>query len=140
MSESKKLEGGCLCGAIRYTTSALPFSSDHCHCSMCRKSVGAVVGTWMDFKVEQVSWQGQKPKEFTSSEHTRRGFCPECGSTLSFRDIRHPDYITLTNGTLDNPDLAPATIHIHVVDKVKWLDIKDDCKRYKYGMQSEEVS
>ena len=131
-----KLQGGCLCGAIRYATTALPFSSDHCHCSMCRKSVGAVVGTWMDFKVEQVTWLGEKPKEYASSEHTRRGFCPNCGGSISFRDHRHPEYFSLSTGSLDDPNLAPATCHIYVEDQIKWLKIDDECKRFKRGIES----
>ncbi len=46
------LQGGCLCGAIRYQTTDMPFDADHCHCNQCRKSTGAVVM----FNTEQVTW------------------------------------------------------------------------------------
>lgn len=139
MSEKVILEGGCLCGDIRYQTTALPFNSDHCHCSMCRKTTGAVVGTWVDFKIEEVMWLNTKPLEYASSNEIRRGFCPSCGSSVSFRHIEHPEYITLSTGSLDEPDKAPAKIHIHVADKVSWLNIDDDCKRFVQGVNSQLI-
>ena len=43
------LEGGCLCGAVRYRISAAPSHTDYCHCRMCQRSTGAPVvpvGIW----------------------------------------------------------------------------------------------
>jgi hypothetical protein len=37
------LEGGCLCGGIRYQISGEPRSADYCHCRMCRRTAGAPV-------------------------------------------------------------------------------------------------
>jgi len=78
-SESNKLTGGCLCGAIRYSADTMPFASDYCHCTQCRRSSGGPVGIWMDFKAGQVSWSGTRPTNYESSEHVKRGFCPNCG-------------------------------------------------------------
>ncbi|MBQ4889625.1 GFA family protein [Shewanella sp. MMG014] len=123
-------QGGCLCGAIRYQITHRPFDADYCHCSQCQKSSGAVFQAWMDFKVEQVEWIAGKPVEFASSEHVRRGFCQQCGCTISFRDTRHPGYYTLTIGSLDNPNLIHPNYHIHTANQVSWLNILDTCERY----------
>ena len=32
-----KLEGGCLCGAVRYTSEAEPALTAVCHCPDCQK-------------------------------------------------------------------------------------------------------
>ena len=126
-------EGGCLCGAVRYSVSGPPFAAEYCHCRMCQKSAGAMVVCWMDFLVEQLTWVLGGPTEFKSSESVRRGFCAECGSTLSFRDTRHPEYFTLAIASLDDPNRVKPTYHIYTESQVKWLNIEDDCKRFRQG-------
>ena len=39
----EKLTGGCLCGAVRYETTAKPFKVTYCHCNSCRKATAAPV-------------------------------------------------------------------------------------------------
>lgn len=60
MAQLELLQGGCLCGAIRYQVNGLPFDADHCHCSQCRKSAGAVMISWMDFVMNK--FNGYKGK------------------------------------------------------------------------------
>ena len=128
-----ELEGGCLCGKIRYITSTKPFAAEYCHCRMCQKQAGAPVASWMDFKLEQVKWLTEKPVEYSSSEFVKRGFCPDCGSSLTFSDKRHSGYFTLTITSLDFPDLVEPTYHIFTESQVKWLKIDDGCKRHLKG-------
>lgn len=127
------LSGGCLCGAIRYQADAMPFAADYCHCSKCRKHNGSVVVAWMDFKAEQVYWLKDMPVEYVSSETVRRGFCAKCGSTITYGDTRYRQYTTLTISSLDDANLVQPTYHIYLDDKVSWLDINDNCKRYAQG-------
>lgn len=122
--------GGCHCGAIRYEVSAPPFAADFCHCRDCQKITGAPLGAWMDFRAGQVRWLKGSPTEYASSENIRRGFCSECGSTLTYRSTEHPEYLTLSIASLDDPDSVKPTYHIHTDSQVKWLSIQDDCKKY----------
>ncbi len=133
MNDETRMEGGCLCGAVRYSLSGPPFAAEYCHCRMCQKGAGAVVVSWMDFRIEEVTWTAGKPSEYESSEDVWRGFCATCGSTLSFRDSRHPDYLTLTIASLDDPNLVMPTYHIYTESQVQWLVIDDECERYPKG-------
>jgi hypothetical protein len=133
MNIGTKMEGGCLCGAVRYSVSGAPFAAEYCHCRMCQKSAGAVVVNWMDYRVEQMTWTNGKPVEYESSKSVRRGFCVNCGSTLSFRDTGHPEYMALSIATLDDPNLVEPSSHIYTESQVKWLNIDDDCKRSPKG-------
>ena len=133
MSDLKQLKGGCLCGYIRYQTTAVPFATEYCHCSMCQKTSGAPAMTWMDFNTAQVEWLQEKPTEYESSEFIRRGFCPKCGSSISFRDLRHLDYITLTINSLDDPNQVEPTRHIYIQDQMSWLRIQDEHPRFDQG-------
>jgi hypothetical protein len=39
-----ELKGGCLCGAVRYTTTAEPVGSGVCHCRDCQRFTGSAFG------------------------------------------------------------------------------------------------
>ena len=43
MSAIPDFEGGCLCGAVRYSVTAGTGKANVCFCSMCRKATGAPV-------------------------------------------------------------------------------------------------
>ncbi|QIZ76937.1 GFA family protein [Ferrimonas lipolytica] len=129
---AKVLTGGCLCGAIRYQTTAEPFDADHCHCRQCQRGSGGILNSWMDFKAEQINWLNQPPREFASSAKIHRGFCSTCGSTISYRHSDYPHYLTLTIASLDNPNHVKPNYHIFTASQPDWLSINDDCPRYKH--------
>lgn len=132
-TDVEMLAGACHCGRLRYQTSGRPFAADYCHCKQCTRGAGAFAVCWMDFKAEQVQWEAAEPKEFTSSEKIRRGFCEHCGSSLSYRHLDHPGYYSLSIATLDDPEAVQPSYHIHTDSQVSWLRIDDDCKRYPRG-------
>jgi hypothetical protein len=125
--------GGCHCGAIRYEVSAPPFAADFCHCRDCQRTTGAPVGAWMDFMAAQVRWLQGAPTEYASSADIRRGFCAACGSTLSYRSVSHPDYLTLAIVSLDDPQAVEPTYHIYTSRRMRWLPLQDDRPAYPRG-------
>ncbi|MGX9462940.1 GFA family protein [Shewanella sp. A14] len=134
------LQGGCLCGAVRYQISGVPFDADYCHCSQCRKSTGAVVMSWMDFHREQVTWLQGQVTEFASSSHIRRGFCQQCGTSMTYRHLDYPEFCTLSIASLDEPQNVTPTYHIYTEEQVSWLKIDDICPRYKAGRTTAKKS
>jgi hypothetical protein len=100
---------------------------------MCQKASGAPVVSWMDFHTNELTWTKGKSTKYKSSEYVTRGFCAECGSSLSFCDTRHPESITLTIASLDNPNLVKPTYHIYTDSQLKWLTIDDYLKRFPKG-------
>lgn len=124
------LMGGCLCGSIRFQVTSLPFDADYCHCLQCQKSTGSFSAAWMDFKIDQVRWLKAKPKLFASSESVSRGFCSNCGCSISYQHSEYPDYLTLSIAALDNPNYIEPRYHIHTDSQVKWLSINDELPRY----------
>ncbi len=97
--------GGCLCGHIRYRGWRLPAFPHTCSCRQCQRWSGAPVVAWADFRVEAFEWTGSggEPRWFRSSARTRRGSCPECGSSLAAWDDDAPT-ICVALGSLDDPD------------------------------------
>ena len=48
------LKGGCYCGRIRYEAAGMPFHETNCHCSICRRFLGAAYGTFFQLPRDQV--------------------------------------------------------------------------------------
>ena len=116
--------GGCQCGAVRYAVTAKPFSADFCHCRMCQRAVGNVFAAFADLKEGQVEWTKGAPAIFDSSTKAERGFCRDCGTPLTFAYKGQP-YISVTLGSLDDPELVPITGHFGVQSRVSWLKLCD---------------
>jgi hypothetical protein len=118
------IEGGCLCGRIRYRAEAAPIRVSHCHCDMCRRATGAVAATLACFERAVVSWQGQ-PARYESSDIAYREFCPDCGGTLTFNFREQPEQVYIAVGSLDDPGRFPAERHSWLDDKIAWLHLDD---------------
>jgi len=117
--------GGCQCGALRYRFNA-PFNDvAHCHCSMCRRTSGAVVTTWFTVPLERFEWTQGTPQGFDSSPGCTRSFCPTCGAHLTFHTEHSPQTIDITVGTLDHPDQAKPDRHIWVTTRLPWLHLDE---------------
>ncbi len=93
---------------------------------MCRRHGGAPVAGWMDVPRSALSWESGQPRDFASSARGRRGFCGDCGSTLTFRWEGGGDKVTLALGSLDAPGDWPPRQHIYHAARLPWLDIRDD--------------
>ena len=133
-SSEASLEGGCLCGTIRYRARGMPVLAEYCHCRMCQKAAGAAFGNWMDYAADKVEWLEGQPHEYQSSAHVFRGFCRDCGSSLTFRNDERPELLTLALNSLDDPDGVSPTQHIYTDSQVAWLELSDDCRRYSLAI------
>ncbi len=125
--EHKKviLSGGCQCGAIRYELYAIPAKVHLCHCRMCQHAVGGPFAALAPVKCHDFAWTKGCPSEFQSSEHAARGFCPDCGTPLSFRYLTS-NWIDVTIGSLDDPGAVPPERHYGIESRVYWLDTLQD--------------
>lgn len=135
MSESNKApyHGSCLCGAIKYTVTKIEPHMAHCHCSMCRKFHGAAFATFGEAKKEHFRWlQGEQLlSTYTASNGAQRSFCSHCGASLIFKPSSgQQDVVEFALGTLDTDINLQPDAHIFVTDKVNWIRLDDDLKRY----------
>ena len=120
---TQTITGGCLCGACRYETAAVPLNIRVCHCHLCQKATGAPFYARVQVPLDTLTITGPVGW-YPSSDAIKRGFCPSCGTTLfSRRDSSH--VIGLAMGSLDDPDLFSPTDHIWVSSKQAWLVLAD---------------
>lgn len=120
MSE-RTLEGGCLCGAIRYKITGAPVMASVCHCAQCRRASAASSVAWAMFNKDQVEFVGGQPSAFASSAGARRGICPNCGTQIYLTANHLPGLIDITVGSLDDRSAITPTRHYWGTRRTPWM-------------------
>jgi hypothetical protein len=124
------LDGGCLCGRIRYRGATPLLRGVICHCSMCRKHSGAPALAFVHLPAASFAWVAGEPSWYRSSPYAERGFCPNCGSTIAMREEVLADRVQVCVGSLDTPDVVVIDDHVWVSERISWFDVKDDLPRF----------
>ena len=125
------LEGGCFCGFVRYRVSADPTCETNCHCSICRRTTGAPFVAWFTVPRRAFAFATGSPLHFASSEHGTRGFCPRCGTQLTFASARAPGAIDVTTRSLDDPERVPPRDHTRTSARLSWIAPGDGLPEYR---------
>ena len=102
-------EGGCLCGAIRYTTNSDPMLVMHCHCKFCQRATGAAYSVEPIFDKKSFEVITGNPTTYTqasegSGKRVTINFCPTCGTKLFLDLERFPAVCVVYGGTFDDPN------------------------------------
>jgi hypothetical protein len=113
-------EGGCLCGALRYTVKGEPQETVNCHCRMCQQAAGAAFITWATFPKAALSYTKGSPAHYRSSETAQREFCGSCGSQIVFRGDQS-DTLDVTVASLDEPDSIAPVANTWTISRRAWL-------------------
>ena len=121
--------GRCLCGKISYRVNGPAVWSGYCHCQSCRRFTGSVVTSWLGIGDSDLEFDAGLPTYFVDSGVTR-GFCPDCGSSLTYAAERFPNYVQIHVGSLDDPDSIMPRAHVHHEEKVAWFEVDDELPRY----------
>ena len=122
------LTGQCHCGAVKYAMSAETLHSALCHCSDCRRHSGAPVVGWGLVRNDQITIEGET-RVYASSEHGRRHFCPQCGTSLFYtNETIFPAMTDVQIATLDDPDAIAPQAQIQVADRIGWMATADQLK------------
>ena len=134
------IEGGCLCGAIRYRATGQSLAQAICHCRSCRLASGAPSVAWVVFQASQFMFISGQPLSFHSSQPVVRTFCGHCGTPLTYQHASRPGKIDVTTVTLDNPDDFPPTKEIWLEHKVAWEVLNERLERYPKSSAAPEAS
>jgi hypothetical protein len=130
------LEGGCLCGAVRYRISGPIGPVVLCHCGQCRKAQGAAFAanapvSTHDFMLLRGT---EALTAYASSPGKWRSFCRHCGAPIHSRRDSAPEMLRLRLGSLDDSPATAAALqpaaHIHVASKAPWWLIADDLPQH----------
>jgi hypothetical protein len=131
MTDTTRIEGGCLCGAIRYVASSAPTVSMICHCTTCVRAAGAPVVAWVTFPAPSFAFGRGVPTEFHSTPPVTRSFCSRCGTALTYVHADRAVEIDVTTATLDDPAAFPPTYHSWLQAGVEWIRFGDGLPAYQ---------
>ncbi len=126
------IQGGCLCGGVRFEIAKAIGPFELCHCNRCRKVSGSAFVAGLGVSAEGFRFLAgrelittyeapllDRPPLYTTS------FCSRCGSPVPAPDPGEP-WFEVPAGTLEvDPGLRPDK-HIFVELKAPWTEIADD--------------
>jgi hypothetical protein len=128
-----KIEGGCLCGKVRYSGEAEPAFVGVCHCRNCQKASGTAFSVAVAVPTPALSIQGTL-KTFEDRGHSGkrlyRRFCPECGSSVTDEAEAMPNVTMILAGTLDDSSWVKPTIEIYRDSAQPWVQLSGDRPRF----------
>ncbi|WP_282608157.1 GFA family protein [Pelagibius sp. Alg239-R121] len=123
------IEGGCICGAVRYRVSGQLADVIACHCRECRRMSGhyyaATAASQEAFEITETSGLAW----FGSSKSSRRGFCRVCGSSLFF-DHGPNEPVGIAAGSIDGKPTLKLAAHIYVDEAGDYYAIDDNVEQF----------
>ncbi|QLC21583.1 GFA family protein [Parasphingopyxis sp. CP4] len=122
------LEGGCLCGAVRYRIEEDSPPCYACHCTECQTHSGSAFVLQMPVFANKFIIEG---KVVTADQDLPNGrvstihCCATCLVRLFAKVTGREGLVTVRAGTLDNSKTLTPVAHIWVRSKQEWLEIPD---------------
>ena len=130
------LQGGCLCGAIRYRVEGTPSSISICHCRSCRLASGAPAVSWFVVSRAQFKLLSDTLTIHRSSKPVQRGFCRNCGTQLTYVHESAPGTVELTTASLDEPGRLQPTKEIWLSEKLPWVAVNANLEHHSEDAQT----
>ena len=129
------IKGGCLCGAVRYESTAEPAVVMACHCATCQKNTGGAFSLNLAMPASSVTITGDalatyEDRAGASGKPFHRTFCSRCGSPISGRGAAYEGLVFLKAGTLDDPSWLQPNAHIWCAEKQPWVPIESGAARF----------
>lgn len=114
------IEGGCLCGAVRYELDEPALGTTACHCRDCQKAGGSPVMVWTFFREGALRWSVGRARKIAFAGR-ERSFCRDCGTPLMFFDPALPHLFEVSTASLDEPGKFPPIDQCWTKDRMPWF-------------------
>jgi hypothetical protein len=127
-SPAAPLQGGCLCGAVRFEITSAFLSAGYCHCTHCQRRTGT--GSSANGRVPQEGFTLLQGAEQLRSYQPEGGvpklFCASCGSALFSGDPFSDAEVAVRLGTLDRDPAIRPQYRQFVDSAAPWEPIPQD--------------
>lgn len=123
------IEGGCLCGQVRYCVSAEEAQTIVCHCRHCQKQSGSAFSIMVIAPRAGFTLSGELGSHVDrgdSGATVLRKFCPVCGSSVLSEPQAMPTLIGIKAGTLDNVSQLKPQVHVWCSSAQPWIALPGD--------------
>ncbi len=125
MTEELNLEGKCMCGAVKFTATAVKPNVVACHCDMCRRWSA---GPFMALNCQTVTFGDQENVgRIRSSDWAERGFCTHCGSNLFYHIVDSSDY-QIAAGLLNDQSMLRMSLQVFTDRKPEFYEFANETK------------
>ena len=126
-----QISGSCLCGSVKYTSSASPVMVGLCPCTHCQKQSGSAFSVNVAIPRGSLHFIGAKPAVYedkgSSGLPVFRHFCASCGSPILSDVVATPKLDWLKAGTLDDTSWLKPAVSL-------WCDSAQSWVAYPEGM------
>lgn len=129
---SGALQGGCLCGHVRWRASGPAANVRVCHCRLCQRWTGAPFFARAIFLAEVFEWSGETTCAPSSARIDRRS-CARCGTPMFACPKDAPARIGVSIATCGDRNALSPTVHIWTSEKVAWLSLDDGLEQCAEG-------
>lgn len=114
---SAELEGGCLCGSVRFRATEPPLRTIACHCTFCQRLTGSSFYAESLFSLDAVKFNDGALHQYRhvsdgSGQDVVVHFCPTCGTTVGLTFGRWPDLRAISRGCYDEPNAVELVASI----------------------------
>jgi hypothetical protein len=122
------LQGGCLCGGVRFEVSE-PFQTvSQCHCTSCKKLSGGVgtVSGRVQTEAVRILEGDELLRTYQPEEGSSKTFCSACGSNLFGAGWPESPRTSVRLSALDSHFDQKPEQHIYVRSVAPWETLPDD--------------
>lgn len=119
---SVSIEGGCLCGSVRYRLHSAPSRLSDCHCIDCRRASAAPFVTWGEVARNDIELLFGELRKISHAGRLR-SFASCCGTPLFFQNDESSQSIDVTIASLDHPESYPPVVAIWTEDRLPWVTL-----------------
>lgn len=127
------IRGGCLCGAVRFRSTAAPIATRYCWCRDCQHLAAGNATVNVVFARPAVTIEGEVASyESVADSGTpmRRSFCPKCGTPLFSETETRPHMLIVRAGALDDPNIAEPSAAIWISSAPRWACIDPGIRQF----------
>jgi hypothetical protein len=133
VSGTRRLHGGCMCGAVAYEVTDRFLYAMNCHCSKCRRTTGSAFKPIAGVTPDEFSVMSGEDRLFRhgAPDGIHDMHCRTCGSLVySWIAENGTVKVHIPMGTLIDPPSMKPSMHIFVGSKAPWYEILDDLPRF----------
>lgn len=131
---SVPIEGGCLCGAVRYKCTDAPIWSANCHCKSCQKLTGSSFSTAFTVKTECFGVNDGDTIEFDRKAESGQTVtivrCKRCGTWIFSKRSGNSEFRSILASTLDKPENFVLISDVYVSEAADWTVFDAELSRF----------
>jgi hypothetical protein len=122
----ERREGGCLCGAVRYSVAWPPMIVATCSCRNCQKQAGSALSVIVMVAQSSMELSGTLSTyedKGESGDAVFRKFCGKCGSPIltEVPSASAQGIAIIKAGTLDNSHDVQPSLHYWTGSAPSWM-------------------